>query len=204
MTLWIGIAAGILLLTPMLFSFLKRSAASANPRSWFAYHVAASSLGAALALVHSGGHFGSPPALLLLLLVMVIALGVWIRWDQGSRFASRMGARPLAFASGNPSMREQLQAVLADKTALLSRLDPDAREAEFSPLPRHWLSSPVLAFRYFRLMELERNLTGVRADAGPVLSWSRRLHIALGTLFLVGLMVHVAVALYRLRVEGSG
>ena len=201
---WIGIAAGVLLLSPVLFSLLKRSDASANPRTWFAIHVAASSLGAVLAVIHSGGRFGSPPALLLLLLAVVMALGAWIRLEQGSRFAARMGARPLAFTAPDPPRRDRLQSVLADKEALLEALDPQAREAEFSPLLSHWFSRPLLSLRYFRLMELERNLTGVRTDAGPVLSWSRRLHIALGALFVAGLLLHVAVALFRQGTGGAG
>lgn len=202
MSLWIGIAAGLLLSSPVAFSIVKRSAATANPRLWFAIHVVGSGLGAVLALIHSGGNFDEPPALLLLLLAVLIGLGVWIRLANGSRFAMRMGARPLAFVTTDPERRSRLQALLAEKTLLLKTLDPGAREAEFSPLLGHWFTQPISAWRYLLLMEKERNLTGARTDAGILFSWSRRIHMALGALFVAGLIVHILVAIYRMDVFG--
>lgn len=204
MSLWLGIAAGLLLLSPVAFSIAKRSSADANPRLWFAIHVGASGLGAILAILHSNGNFNSPPALLLLLLAIVIGLGTWIRLVCGTGFAACMGARPLAFAAVDPERRGQLRVLLAEKTELLKRLDSQAKEAEFSPLLAHWFAQPTTSWRYLRLMEKERNLIGARRDAGAVLSWSRRLHMVFGALFVVGLSVHVIVAVYRLSTGGAG
>jgi hypothetical protein len=194
MLYWLGIAAGILLLSPVAFWFVKRSSLQANPRTWFAVHVAASSAGAVLAVVHTGGRFASPPALLVALLAAVIGLGAWILLTRGSRFAARMAARPAAFGMQDPIRRADLGDILDRKTALLADLDPAAREAEFSLLPSHWLRHPHLAFRYQLLSARERNLIGARRDAGFDLAWSRLAHMALGGLFVAGLAVHFVVA----------
>ena len=193
---WIGVAAALFLTAPALFSILKRSAARTDPRRWFAIHVAGSCIGAVLAIIHSGGNFGEPPALLLLLLLAIIGIGGWIRISQGSRFAGRMAARPYAFAGPDPSRRETLRALIEAKTGLLRSLDPGAPEAEFSPQLVHWLKSPAASLRYMMLVAREREIIGARADAGPVLYWSRWVHMGLGVIFLAGLIVHIVVAIW--------
>lgn len=191
---WAGVFSAVLLITPVVFSVLKRSAADTDPRKWFTLHVIASCLGAVLAVVHSGGNIGEPPTLLLMLLLAVMGIGAWIRLSQGTLFAGRMAARPKAFTSMDLSRREALRGLIDEKTRLLGLLDPQATEAEFSPQLEHWVRSPARSFHYLRLVGRERDIIGARADSGPRLYWSRWVHMALGSLFVAVLVLHIIVA----------
>ncbi len=189
----------LLLLAPLAFMLTKRSGASASPPAWFVAHVLAAMLGSLLIFAHvAAGDWLTPPGLVLALLVFLVAQGSLVRAFQTRRFAllfARASA-PQGFSAPAGLDKAALAEVIDAKIALLARLDPRADESLFSPTLRHWLRHPLSSLRYQWLAEREARLVGARAAAGPVLGWSRRLHLLAALLFYLGLLAHLVVVLF--------
>ena len=189
----------LLLLVPFAFSLAKRSGASASPPAWFGAHVLAAMPGSLLILAHvAAGDWLSPPGLVLALLVFLVVQGSLVRAFQTRRFAL-LFARPSAphgFAAPAGLDKAALADIIAEKTALLARLDARADEGLFSPTLGHWLRHPLTSLRYQWLAEREARVVGARAAAGAGLGWSRRLHLLAALLFYIGLIAHVVVVLF--------
>ncbi|HMM54271.1 MAG TPA: hypothetical protein PKC23_04535 [Candidatus Desulfobacillus sp.] len=190
-----GVAGFALLLVPMFYSLYKRTGGG-SPRSGFNAHVLCSLAGLALIAVHSGGYLRRPPALLLLALLAIVILGVWARLRGSRRMSATFGRKAPGFAAPDPAVRQQLRELIGQKRALLARLAPDADEATFSVNLPHFLRSPRLALRYRRLARQEARLLGVRAAVPPTQAWWRPLHMALGWIFLFGVLVHVVTVTF--------
>jgi len=178
-------------MTPLLFSLTKRSSLPVSPPRWFAAHVLASMAGFVFISLHvAAGRLFSTPGILYLLLLFLIYQGIMARVFLSRQFSRQFGSREASFTLTGASRRE-LAEVIAAKTRLLKRLDPQASEALFSPNLRHVMSHPLLTLRYARLVSLESRLVGARRRAGRLLSLWRRLHILAALLLLSGIIVHV-------------
>lgn len=186
-----GVAGAALLLVSMVFVVVKRSGVGGSPVTWFAAHVFSACVGSVLVVVHSAGSLGRAPALLILTIFTLAVLGVWARVRLSRRMAATFGAKRGGFAAPDGTARERLGGIIAEKTAVLGRLDPKAREAIFSVTLAHWLSRPGLAWAYARLVHEENGLIGARASVGTAQAFWRPLHIALAYLFVAGVVIHV-------------
>jgi cytochrome b561 len=192
----VGVAGTLLMLVPAAFALAKRAGISRNPVAWFNAHVWCACLGAVLIAIHSGGYLRRPPALLLLALLALAALGVWARL-RGSRLSARtFGTAAPAFRPPDERARARLKAIIAEKEALLARLDPTAREATFSVTLPHWLRQPRLSAAYARLAQEETRLIGRREAVDGRQAWWRPLHLALAWLFVLGVLIHVVTVTF--------
>lgn len=201
----LGVAGAVLLLVPMVFALVKRTGSGESSPAWFVAHVLAASLGTVLVAVHSAGHLGRPPALLLLALAGLIVVGVWARVWLSRLIADTFGTKHTAFTSGRTEIRAALDEIRGRKVDLLRGLDPRADEALFSLTPRHWIRSPRLAARYAALVRREHRLIGTRATVPARQAYWRALHIALAHIFVLGLLVHViTVTFFAGYVSGGG
>ncbi len=192
----LGVLGAVLLLGSAGFLVAKRGRREISPTYWFSAHVWAACLGTAAVLVHSVGHFGRPPALMILALMGLAALGIWARLDGARKMAATLGRQTRGFAPPDPALRAALEAVLAAKVAVLARLQPGAEEALFSPTLAHWLRRPLDAVRYTRLAAEEARLIGVRSGLGPSQAFWRPLHMLLALLFVLGVVIHVATVTF--------
>ncbi|MGE0873041.1 MAG: hypothetical protein AB7O31_00055 [Burkholderiales bacterium] len=186
-----GVAGVVLLLVPAAFAIAKRSGTSKSPLRWFNAHVVCASLGSVLIAVHSAGHLGRPPALLLLSLVALAVIGVWARLRVSRSMSRTFAAKMPLVAAPDAAVRSRLAAIIAEKRALLRELAPQAAEGTFSVSLPHLLGSPRLAIAYRRLEREESKLLGTRAAVGAVQAWWRPLHMALAWLFVIGVVIHV-------------
>ena len=186
-----GVLGALLCLTPFAFSIAKRSGRADSPPAWFIAHVVAATVGVALLVVHSGLHVRRPPALLLAGGLFLVVQGAWARVRLAHHVAGMFGGRYAAIIGNGGIDRERLRALIDAKTTLLARLDPEAKEALFSPALSHWCRHPLLSLRYVRLAKAESGLVGRHRDVSPVLAHWRTLHIGVAFLFLAGLCVHV-------------
>ena len=194
-----GIIGSLLLCAPAVFSVMKRSGKSKTPPLWFMIHVVASFLGLVFIALHvANGNWISPPGLVLAALYFVILQGTLARAFLGRRLSYLFAKSVSSFNFTKPLVnnREPLRKVISEKQKLLCRLDEAAEEALFSPTLKHWLSHPILSFRYQCLIAEESRLVGARAHAGWLLRAWRRVHIAVACLFLLGLMTHVVVMVF--------
>lgn len=191
-----AMAGGLLLMTPLLFSLAKRSSLSVSPPRWFAAHVFASMAGFIFISLHvAAGHLFSMPGVLYLLLCFLIFQGIVARVFLSRQFSRQFGSREASFTITH-SARRELADVIASKTCLLARLEPQASEALFSPNLRHAMNHPLLTLRYARLVSKESRLVGARRRAGRPLSMWRRLHIFAALLFLSGIIIHVVTVTF--------
>lgn len=197
--LWLQLSAiigGLLLMTPLLFSLTKRSSLPISPPRWFAAHVLASMVGFAFISLHvAAGQLISTPGVLYLLLLFLIFQGIVARVFLSRQFSRLFGSRETSFTITDTRRRE-LAEVITAKTRLLTRLDPQACEALFSPNLRHAVTHPLLTLRYACLVSRESRLVGARRRAGRPLSMWRRLHILAALLFLLGIVVHVVTVTF--------
>ena len=192
----VGVLGAVLALMPFAFSLAKRSGASENPPSWFIAHVVAACLGMALLLIHSGGHFGRPPALLLASGLFLIVQGAWARIHLPHRVSNLFGSKYRAIVGVPAVDKDSLRALIDEKRSVLQTLDPMADEAQFSPTLSHWCRRPFVAARYAKLARAEMALIGQRKSVPPMLAYWRALHIAVALLFLLGLIVHVVTVTF--------
>ncbi len=200
-----AIIGAALLFVPLLFSIAKRGGLSRFPPAWFVAHVLASVAGLLLVSFHAmGGQLLSPPGVVLALLFFLALQGTLARIFLSARFAQQFASRPVSFHHVDPAGRAALAALIERKRALLPRLDASASEALFSPNLRHALRHPWLTLRYARLAAAEARLVGARHNAGRLLSWWRRLHIAAAILFFVGVAAHVVVVTFFAGYAAAG
>ena len=146
----------------------------------------------------SNGNWFSPPGMLLILMLFLFVQGAFLRTTVSNRFSHLFARTSIAPGFSKPESldKAKLQVLIEYKTSLLKRLDNNASEALFSPNLRHWLKHPMLSLRYQRLISMEADLVGARQGAGLVMAWSRRLHMLVASLFLLGLIAHVVVVLF--------
>ena len=192
----IAIAGALLLLVPLAFAIAKRGGHARTPALWFSLHAIAALLGTVLVTLHTAGRFGEPPAMQLLLLLALMALGVWARVRGARRMADTFATKRAGFDAPSANTRERLAAIIADKQRVLADLDLEADEATFSVTLAHWLAKPKLARRYAALARAEAKVMGQRTSVGRAQAWWRPLHMALSTLFLAGLALHVILVTF--------
>lgn len=191
-----AIAGALLLLVPLAFAIAKRGGHARTPAMWFSLHAIAALLGTVLVTLHTAGRFDQPPALLLPLLLALMALGVWARVRGARRMADTFASKRAGFDAPSANTRARLAAIIADKQRVLAELDLEADEATFSVTLAHWLAKPKLARRYAALAREEAKTMGQRASVGRAQAWWRPLHMALSTLFLAGLALHVILVTF--------
>lgn len=191
-----AIIGSFFLLVPLAFTIAKRSGRSEMPNRWFIAHVLASLFGMLLIAVHTTGAIDRPPALLLLVLLALALSGAIARVRLSRNMAATLGTKARAFAEPNPALKKDLRELIGRKTALLAKLDPGASEATFSVTLRHWLTSPWRALAYSRLAAKESSLIGARQSVSFAQGYWRLMHMALGWLFIAGLVVHVVVVTF--------
>ena len=143
-----------------------------------------------------GGHLSRPPALLWLAAVGLVALGAYGRLLSGQFVHAQFLSNPFAFLPARPAESVPIGALVAEKQALLARLEPGAHEAVFALAPHHWLRRPLLSARYARLAWREERLVRAHVDRarGPhelLQRWWRMLLIVLAFAVLFGLLAHV-------------
>lgn len=165
-------------------------------RAGFRAHVSLASAGLACVLAHWSFHVLHFSTILLVLLAGLVALGVWSRGAGAVAMASTFGRKHSAFAPSAPETRARLVVLIAEKCALLARLDPQASEATFSLQPRHWLSRPGEALAYQRLCAEELRLTGATADLSSAQRHWRLAHRLLACTFIAGLALHILLVLF--------
>ncbi len=187
----VGVAGALLLLVSLVFVLVKRSGRGSAIPAWFIAHVVCGTLGTVLVVIHSAGYLRRPPALLFLVLLTLILLGLHARVRLSSRMAATFATKQRAFAPAGQVDRSRLARVIEEKRTLLAVIDPQAREATFSPTLMHWLCSPLQSWRYARLIREENALVGTRASVGMEQAWWRPLHLALAYLFVLGLLIHI-------------
>lgn len=189
----------LILCLPLAFFVAKRSGFAASPPTWFVLHALSGFVGIGLIAVHVASVSGfAPPLVPLASLVFLVVQGFWMRAFLTKRLSFLFARAPRSFDYG-PALETKKAAIadiIARKEALLTRLDPAAQEATFSPRLAHWLRAPVKALRYEWLAHREARLVGAKARAGAVLSYSRRLHMAVALVFYAGLLGHVIVMLF--------
>lgn len=196
---WAALLGTIALLTPALFSLMKRSGVSDNPPFWFITHVVCATIGVYFILFHAGGgDWLSPPGIVLFLMLFLVIQGAYLRVAISDRFAHLFARSAVSGGFGTAAKfdKAELQALIEQKQRLLKNLDSDAEEALFSPALRHWLTHPRLTLRYQRMVEEEAQMIGARASAGFSLAWSRRIHMIAAALFFIGLVAHVITVLF--------
>ena len=189
----------LLLLAPLAFVVMKRSGHSDNPPVWFIAHVIATSLGSCLIFIHvSNGNWLSPPGIVLTLMVFLILQGSLLRVVLSRGFSLLFARSSAASGFRAPAGLDKmaLQRLIDAKIHLLSKLDPAADEALFSPALKHWLQQPLNSGRYQLLAEREARMVGARAAVGVELRWSRRIHMLAALGFYLGLIAHVIVMLF--------
>lgn len=191
-----AIIGSLLLLTPLAFTIAKRGGRTASPTVWFAAHVSASILGSVLVAMHAAGRMGRPPILLLLALLLLALTGALARIRLSRTMAATLGTKRAPFRAPQPGVQQRLRALIAEKTALLAKLDPAAKEATFSVTLAHIVRSPRLSLTYMRLAREESALIGARGSVGALQAWWRPLHILIAALFLAGLITHVVVVTF--------
>ncbi len=194
-----AIAGSLLLLGPAIFTVIKRGRSSMSPPLWFVIHVLSAWTGCFFIAIHvASGDWFSPPGLVLLFLVFLIIQGSLMRIliTRGYSQLFARNTREGGFSVGNRPDRERLQRLIDEKSKLLTRIDPEAREAVFSPTLGHWLRHPLRSLQYQQLAEVEAILVGARASAPFTVRWARRWHLFVAAMFFVGLLVHIITVLF--------
>lgn len=195
----LGITGGLLLLSPLLFSLMKRLAHAASPPTWFVVHVIASGVGLVLVAGHvAGGQWWSPPALLFAAALFLVVQGSLARAYLGQHLSELFAASTGSLNHGEmPRIdRAALATIISTKRELLKRLSPADNEGTFKVTLSHWFRHPVLSWRYSTLAREEQHLVGARQRAGRLLTLWRPLHMLVAFGFLAGLLVHVVVVLF--------
>lgn len=201
----VGVVGAAMLLTSMIFVFVKRTGKGGSPPAWFVAHVLGGTLGAVLVVIHSAGYLRRPPALLFLVIAVLVVLGLWGRIRLSRQMAATFASKQAAFALARAEERERFAPIIAAKRKILLSLDPDASEGTFSLTLRHWLLAPRLSARYARLVREEHRLMGTRRSVGLQQAHWRAIHMAMAYLFVVGVLIHViTVTFFAGYVAGGG
>ena len=186
----------LLLLVPYLFSLGKRSGASRAPNTLFVWHVGSAVAGLFLVMLHALASISGPPLILVIILFALVISGFIGRVSMAPCMATTFGSKPAPFLPPDPGLKSRLEEIIRLKTDLLSELHPGASESLFSVTLRHWLRSPRRSWAYARLAREESSLIGTRRSVSGMQAWWRPLHLGLAWVFLVGLMVHIVLALF--------
>lgn len=189
----LAIIGSLLLLVPFLFSVGKRGGYSRVPNRLFILHIGASLVGIGLVSLHAIAQLDGPPLLMLGGLAALVLTGMVGRIYAGPVFATTFGMKAAPFSPPDAATKDQLRAIIAEKTALLTRLDPAANEALFSVTLAHLIKQPRRSIAYLRLARLEAELIGTRRSVPWLAAWWRPLHIILAWLFVGGMITHIIV-----------
>lgn len=173
-------------------------------KNGFRGHVWLASIGTALVFAHAAGNLGRPPALLLAALALLIGLGVWSRIDGARRSGAVFGQKRPVIAPPDPDRRARLKRIIAEKQALLARIEPGADEGLFSLSPRHWLAHPAASARYARLAAREERETGARAALSPTHARWRLGHRLIAWGFVAGLILHILIVTFLAGYAADG
>jgi hypothetical protein len=190
-----AVAGASLLMVSVLFLFAKRSGWG-SPRLWFVAHVIAALAGFVLVVIHAAGAFMEPPALLLLALIGLMGLGVWARMSVSKRMASTFATKRGGFTPMDEAATARLRELIAKKEIVLAKLDPGASEALFSVTLAHWFKKPGLARAYHKLARQEQVMIGTRKSVGAAQAWWRPFHMALASVFILGLLSHIVIVTF--------
>jgi hypothetical protein len=191
-----GVAGALLLLVPATFALAKRGGRSQRPVVWFNAHVVCACLGSVLIAVHSAGHLGRAPALLLAALAALAALGVWARLRAARLLAATFGSKVAAFSPPDAAARARLARIVERKRRLLPALAPLANEGTFSVTLPLLLRAPGAALAYRALEREEARLLGTRRAISLAQAWWRPLHIAIAWAFVAGVAIHVVTVTF--------
>ncbi|MGE3916722.1 MAG: hypothetical protein AB7F78_13595, partial [Hyphomicrobiaceae bacterium] len=191
-----GVAGTALLLVAGIFVLVKRTGRGGSPVVWLMAHVGCGILGFVLVAIHTTGKLERAPALLLVNLLALMALGVWARVWAARSMADTFGTKLRGFATPDEGTRSELRRIIAEKAAVLARLDPTASEATFSVTLPHLLRHPRASLAYLRLARAEEQIMGARQSVGPAQAWWRALHLALAAIFVAGVSIHVLLVTF--------
>jgi len=191
-----GVAGALLLLVPAAFALAKRGGRSQRPVAWFNAHVVCACAGSILIAVHSAGHLGRAPALLLLALAALAVLGVWARLRAARLLAATFGSKVAVFSPPDQATRARLARILERKRALLPALAPQANEGTFSVTLPLLLRAPGAALVYRALEREEARLLGTRRAIPWAQAWWRPLHLAIAWAFVAGVAIHVVTVTF--------
>lgn len=188
----------LLLLAPLFFLFLKRNGVKTNTPFWFIAHVLLSLLGSLFILVHIKlGNWFTPPGFVLLCLLILIYQGFYIRVILTKQFSLLFAQRAKTGGFQSAQFDKKLiEQIIEKKQDLLTQIDDSQNEALFSPRLKDWLKHPLLSIQYQKLADKEAKLIGIKQSVNFVVAWSRRFHMFIASLFLIGLISHVIVMLF--------
>ncbi|QIE48187.1 hypothetical protein G5B38_21525 (plasmid) [Pseudohalocynthiibacter aestuariivivens] len=194
-----AILGSLILCMPLGFFLCKRSGYSASPPLWFVLHALSGFVGIVFVAIHVASVSALSFALVpLASLLFLVAQGFWVRAFLTKRLSYLFARSASSFHYGRPLAinRAAIADIITRKEQLLTKLDPLADEATFSPRLRHWVCLPHRSLQYECLATREAKLIGARSRSGVLLSYSRRLHMVVALVFYIGLLAHVAVMLF--------
>jgi hypothetical protein len=206
----LGVVAGCLMVAALLYLPAKRSDVLAAPnRGVVIAHIVVGLVGAAVALAHSRLVVNQPPILVLLAFWGLLATGAYGRVVASRRMGPTFGrgGNPFQPGGGPP---EELRRFVEKKRAVLSRLDPRAREGTFTLTLVHWARRPFRSARYYALSLAERNrmraleAAGYHERLGFLERFWRVTHLGLAWLALLGLLAHVVTTLFFAEFAAGG
>ena len=204
-----AILGALLLVGAFVAALAKRFGGAA--RAGFRLHVWLALLGVVLVAFHSTGAWSKAPMSLLVITLALVALGGWGRTRGAHAMAATFGSKRGGFTnqhaspedvSQSASRRAQFAALIERKRALLAAVLTDADEAQFSVQAIHCLQHPLFAWRYQRLVLEEAQLLGrytLRAQA-----WWRLVHQLLAWSFVLGLLIHIVLAMWLMASNRTG
>ncbi len=197
----VGVLGALLLLSTLLFPYVKRLRQRGGERAVHHWHILAGATGAALVLVHASGYLAKAPGLLVLAVLGLVASGTYGRLVAARLRYLEFAGDAAAFGAVIGQDRQVFTDLARAKTAVLARLEPSAAEATFGLNLEHWIRRPRVAWEYWRLACAEERLVTNRRTAPASRLYQaqrtwRLAHIALVTLLVVGLGAHVVTVTF--------
>ncbi len=187
-----GAAGSLLLLVSVIFIAVKRGGGGDQAPIFYVAHVLCACAGAVLVSIHGTGSLTRPPALLYLALIALMALGIWARVKLSRGMSAIFSQKHKNFSADGPGIdKTRLRALIVSKGELLGELDPAANEGTFSLQPGHWRKTPVLSWKYARLVSEESTLMGTRKAVPFSQGYWWFIHRALAYLFVLGVTTHI-------------
>jgi hypothetical protein len=188
---------GLMFLLGAFFYFLLRRTGffSRSKGLWSEFHILLGCVGAGLIFIHSGGVYFTWTGLLALSLVLILLLGLNLRFFSGRQSFRNFSSRLYLFTDAVQRGMD-LEPILQRKRSLLRDLDSGAAEGVFGLRLKDWLFHPWKAARYLSLVLTEKRcLRKTCGVAPPYLrisqGWGRYLHIIIGAGIMVGIALHL-------------
>lgn len=187
-----GVAGALLLLVSVLFVAVKRGGGGDRAPAFYVAHVVCACAGAVLVAIHGTGSLTCPPALLYLAIMALMIIGIWSRIKLSRQISATFSQKHKNFSADGPGIdKTQLRALIDKKRELLGELDPAANEGTFSLQPVHWRKSPVLSWKYAKLVSAENALMCTRQAVSVLQGYWWFIHRALAYLFVLGVITHI-------------